>query len=111
MTDQTAGQKKSRRQMLEEFVANKPDNDFSRYALALECMTGGDSRATDLHFRALLERNPDYVPAYLMYGQFLARESRTGEARRVLSTGVQAATRVGNQHARSEMEALLNDLG
>jgi predicted Zn-dependent protease len=110
MSEQTTGQKKSRRQVLEEFVAKKPDDAFSRYSLALECMNSGDSAAADQHFRALLERNPDYVPAYQMYGQQLARESRTDEARQVLSNGIAAATKAGNQHARSEMEALLNDL-
>jgi predicted Zn-dependent protease len=110
MAEQTTGQKKSRRQMLEEFVAKEPDDAFSRYGLALECMNSGDSAAADQHFRALLERNTGYVPAYLMYGQLLLRESRADEARRVLSNGIDAATKAGNQHARSEMEALLNDL-
>jgi predicted Zn-dependent protease len=106
MTDQ----KKTRRQMLEELVLKKPDDAFSRYGLAMECMNSGDPAAADTHFRALLERSPDYVPAYLMYGQFLARESRTVEARQVLSTGIAAAAKKGDQHAGSEMEALLNDL-
>lgn len=107
---ETPAQKKSRRQMLEEFVAQKPDDAFSRYGLALECMNSGDFAAAGQHFGALLERNPGYVPAYLMYGQLLARESRKDEARRVLASGIEAATKAGNQHARSEMEALLNDL-
>ena len=106
MTDQ----KKTRRQMLEEFVSKKPDDAFSVYGLAMECMNSGDTAAADTHFRALLERNADYIPAYLMYGQLLARESRTDEARQILSTGIAAAARKGDQHARSEMEALLNDL-
>jgi len=106
MTDQ----KKTRRQMLEEFVSKKPDDVFSRYGLAMECMNSGDPAAADTHFRALLERHADYIPAYLMYGQLLARESRTGEARQVLSTGIAAATKEGDQHARSEMETLLNEL-
>ena len=96
--------------MLEEFVASKPDDAFSRYGLALECMNNGDPSAADAHFRELLARNADYIPAYLMYGQLLARESRTDEARRVLSNGIAAATKAGNQHARSEMEALLDEL-
>ncbi len=103
-------QNKTRRQMLEEFVASKPDDAFSRYGLALECMNNGDPSAADSHFRELLARNADYIPAYLMYGQLLARESRTDEARRVLSNGIAAATKAGNQHARSEMEALLDEL-
>src|SRR5713226_7604686 len=78
--DAMTDQKKTRRQMLEEFVAEKPDDAFSRYGLAMECMNSGDPTAADTHFRALLERNADYIPAYLMYGQLLARESRTAEA-------------------------------
>jgi Tfp pilus assembly protein PilF len=103
-------QKKTRRQMLEEFVAGKPDDAFSRYGLAMECMNGGDPAAADTHFRALLERNPDYIPAYLMYAQLLARESRPEEAKQVLSTGIAAAAKKGDQHARSEMETLLAEI-
>jgi cytochrome c-type biogenesis protein CcmH/NrfG len=103
-------QKKTRRQVLEEFVAQKPDDAFSRYGLALECMNGGDSAAAIQHFQALLDRHADYVPAYLMFAQLLVRESRAGEAKQVLSNGIPAATRVGNQHARSEMEALLTEI-
>ena len=105
------GPKKTRRQMLEEFVASKPTEAFSRYGLAMECMNGGDVAAANEHFRALLQNNADYVPAYLMYAQMLTRESRTGEAREVLSAGMAAADRKGDQHARSEMETLLGQIG
>lgn len=110
MAEHTSTQKKSRRQMLEEFVAQKPDDAFSRYGLAVECMNSGDTAAADQHFRTLLEQHTAYVPGYLMYGQLLAREARTEEARRILSTGIEAAGKAGNQHARSEMEAFLNEL-
>jgi len=105
-----ANQKKTRRQMLEEFVAKKPDDAFSRYGLAMECMNSGDPTAADIHFRALLERNADYIPAYLMYGQLLARESRVSEAKQILSNGIAAATKKGDQHASSEMVAFLAEL-
>jgi thioredoxin-like negative regulator of GroEL len=103
-------QKKTRRQMLEEFVAKKPNDAFSRYALAMECMNSGDASAANEHFRYLLQQNTDYVPAYLMYAQMLTRESRGEEARQVLSTGIAAADRKGDQHARSEMETLLAEI-
>jgi len=103
-------QKKSRRQMLEEFVATKPDDAFSRYGLAMECMNSGDPTAADQHFRALLQHNAEYVPAYLMYAQLLVRESRGEEARKVLSSGIAAADKKGDQHARSEMEGLLSEI-
>jgi thioredoxin-like negative regulator of GroEL len=103
-------QKKSRRQMLEEFVARKPGDAFSRYGLAMECMNIGDPAAADEHFRALLHSNAEYIPAYLMYAQMLVRESRPAEARTVLSSGIAAAEKKGDQHARSEMETLLSEL-
>jgi thioredoxin-like negative regulator of GroEL len=104
-------QKKTRRQILEEFVSKKPDDAFSRYGLAMECMNSGDPGAADWHFRALLQTNAEYVPAYLMYAQLLVRESRPAEARAVLSSGISAADKKGDQHARSEMETLLLELG
>ena len=103
-------QKKSRRQMLEEFVARKPDDSFSRYGLAMECMNSGDPKSAAEHFRALLQRNQEYVPAYLMYAQLLVRESRPDEARAILSSGIAAAQKKGDDHARSEMETLLSDI-
>ena len=103
-------QKKSRRQMLEEFVARKPDDAFSRYGLAMECMNNGDATAAGEHFRTLLQSSADYVPAYLMYAQLLVRESHHAEARTVLTSGIAAAEKKGDQHARSEMESLLSEI-
>ena len=97
--------------MLEQFVANKPDDAFARYGLAMECMNCGEPTAAEEHFRALLERNMDYVPAYLMYAHLLVRQSRGAEAKKILLSGMEAATKEGNQHARSEMEGLLAQLG
>ena len=96
--------------MLEELVAKKPDDAFARYGLAMECMNAGDSGGADEQFRALLERNADYVPAYLMYAQFLVRESRSQEARKILGAGISAAGKKGDHHARSEMETLLTQI-
>ena len=106
MTDQ----KKSRRQVLEEFVEKSPNDPFARYGLAMECMSGGDAAAAAQQFRVLLEKQADYVPAYLMYGQLLAREARRDEAKEILSQGITAAAKKGDSHAASEMEALLADL-
>lgn len=103
-------QQKTRRQMLEEFVARAPGDPFSRYGLAMELMNSGDPAGADAQFRELLERSPEYVPAYLMYAQFLVRESRSEEAKGRLAAGMAAASRAGNQHALSEMQGLLDEL-
>jgi predicted Zn-dependent protease len=106
MTDQ----KKSRRQKLEEFVAQNPKDTFSRYGLALEFLKEGDKAAAEVQFRTLIENHVDYVPGFQMYAQMLAQDERRAEARSILAAGISAATRVGNAHARSEMEGLLAEL-
>jgi len=106
----TQPQKKTRRQMLEEFVAAKPNDAFARYGLAMECAIAGDAGAADQQFKTLLGAHPDYVAAYFQYGQFLAKNGRTDEARSTLHAGIATASRTGDDHARSEMEAALAEL-
>jgi tetratricopeptide (TPR) repeat protein len=101
---------KTRRQVLEEFAAAHPNDAFARYGLALECAKGGDHEAAIAHLRQLLAEHPDYVAGYQQLGQVLARLARSEEARQALTAGIAAAQRTGNQHARTEMEALLSEL-
>jgi len=107
----TQPQKKSRRQLLEDFVAAKPGDAFARYGLAMECVNSGDAPAADKHFNALLSSHPEYVAGYFQYGQFLAKSGRAEEARSTLTTGISTARRTGDEHARSEMETALAELG
>jgi predicted Zn-dependent protease len=104
-------QSKTRRQKLEEFLAKNPRDAFSRYGVALECVKEGDFASAESHFRALIQSNPDYVPGYQMYAQTLVQNERREDAKSILTQGIQAAIRQGNQHARSEMEGLLAELG
>jgi predicted Zn-dependent protease len=104
-------QNKTRRQKLEEFLVQNPNDAFSRYGIALECLRENDLPAAEAHFKTLLEANPDYVPGYQMYAQTLAQNGRNEEAKSLLNQGIDAASRQGNQHARSEMEGLLSQLG
>jgi len=101
---------KSRREMLEQFVAQKPNDAFARYGLALECAKLGDDSAASEHFRKLLELHPNYVAGYFQFGQLLARVGRMDEARRMLSDGVVVAQKAGDTHARDEMQSALNSL-
>lgn len=106
----TQPQKKSRREILEEFLASKPGDAFARYGLAMECANTGDVSAADQHFRELLGAHPEYVAGYFQHGQLLAKSGRIDEARTTLQTGMDAARRAGDEHARSEMEAALAGL-
>ena len=76
-----------------------------------ECANSGDAPAADQQFKTLIVAHPDYVAAYFQYGQFLARAGRGEEARSTLTAGIATARRTGDDHARSEMEAALAELG
>ncbi len=104
-------QPKTRRQTLEEFAAAHPRDAFALYGLAMECANTGDHPAAIEHFRKLLAAHPDYVAGYFHYGQLLARLARTDEAKQILAAGVAVAQKVGNQHAGTEMQAALAELG
>jgi tetratricopeptide (TPR) repeat protein len=98
---------KSRREMLEQFVAQNPTEAFARYGLALECVKLGDHAAASGHFHKLLETNPDYSAGYFQFGQLLSRLGRLDEARKLLSDGIVVAQKAGDMHARDEMQAAL----
>ena len=104
-------QKKTRRQLLEDFVAKKPDDAFSRYGLAMEFVSEANDADAVREFRELFAVAPKYVPAYHQAGQAFLRLNRMVEAREVLRQGIDMAMKQGDQHAAAEMEELLAGLG
>jgi tetratricopeptide (TPR) repeat protein len=95
---------------LTEILAADPTNAFARYGLAMEHNTQGNPDLALTEFSNLIHYNPDYVPAYQMSAQTLAKLGRTDEAITRLKEGLSAAQRANNAHAAGEMQALLDDL-
>ena len=89
-----------------EILQLDPTNAFARYGLAMEHVNKGNIDAALIEFSTLIQHNPDYVPAYQMSAQTLAKAGRVEEALERLHSGIAAANRTGNQHALAEMEAL-----
>ena len=97
--------------MLKEVLGQNPNDAFARYGLAMEYSKSGQVEDALREFGALLAANPDYTAGYFMAAQMLAREGRDEEARKLLRDGISAAQRTRNQHAQSEMEGMLAELG
>ncbi|MGH9492801.1 MAG: tetratricopeptide repeat protein [Terriglobales bacterium] len=98
-------------EMLTQFLTDNPGDAFARYGLAMEYSKAGQIEAALAEFQKLLGAHPDYTAGYFMAAQTLARVERTNEARKMLKDGIASALRTGNQHAQSEMEAMLQELG
>lgn len=95
---------------LSEILQMDPANSFARYGLAMEYLAQGHPDAALAEFARTIEHNPDYVPAYQMSAQTLAKLNRAEEAVTLLEQGLAAAARTNNAHAASEMQGLLDDL-
>jgi cytochrome c-type biogenesis protein CcmH/NrfG len=96
--------------MLNDILAQNPNDAFARYGLALEFSNQGNLESALMEFQKLLSSNPDYTPGYFMAAQTLAKADRNDEARKMLTDGIASAKRTGNAHAQSEMETMLTDL-
>ncbi|HXZ33095.1 MAG TPA: tetratricopeptide repeat protein [Terriglobales bacterium] len=96
--------------LLTEVLTQNPGDAFARYGLAMEYSKLGEVERALEEFGKLLSSHPDYTAGYFMAAQTLTSANRTDEARRMLVDGIAAARRTGNQHAQSEMTAMLEEL-
>jgi predicted Zn-dependent protease len=96
--------------MLTEILSVNPSDAFARYGLAMEYAGRGEVESALTEFDTLAAAHPDYTAGYFMAAQTLAKVERTEEAKARLALGIASARRTGNQHALSEMQAMLDDL-
>ena len=94
---------KTRREMLEEFLAEDPSDSFSRYALSLELEKEGRDGEAISGLERVIELDPKYVAAYYHLGRLLARAEKTEDARAVYARGLVAASEAGDQRTHSEI--------
>lgn len=96
---------------LRQFLEDNPNDSFARYGLAMEHVRAGNAETALEEFKKLVEINPEYTAAYQMAAQTLMKVGRNGEARSWLERGIACAARTGNAHAKSEMQAMLDEIG
>jgi cytochrome c-type biogenesis protein CcmH/NrfG len=99
-----------RAEMLAELLTQDPNNVLARYGLAMEYSNAGDFSRSLEEFQKLLTANPDYAAGYFMAAQTLVKAKRPEEAKKMLENGIAAAQRKGDNHAQSEMQAMLEEI-
>ncbi|HEX4038039.1 MAG TPA: tetratricopeptide repeat protein [Acidobacteriaceae bacterium] len=95
---------------LSGILEQDPQNAFARYGLAMEYVGRGETAEALREFDRLLADHPEYTAGYFMAAQALARAGRAGEAKQRLVDGMACARKAGNQHALSEIQAMLDEL-
>lgn len=88
-----------------QFLEEDPDDPFVRFALASEYLKAGDLDASLEWFEALARDQPDYVGTYYQLGMLYRRLGREEEALKTFEDGIQAASRINDFHAASELRS------
>ncbi len=96
--------------MLNEILAQNPDDAFARYGLAMEYANRGDVDTALNQFHQLVTVHPDYTAGYQMAGQLLVKAGRIEQAKAQLEAGIASSARSGNSHAGNEMQSLLDEI-
>jgi tetratricopeptide (TPR) repeat protein len=99
-----------RQEALRAMLAQTPDNSFLRYGLALDLAGSGDLEGALGEFEALVARDPDYKAAYFHAGQAAEKLGRKEAARDWYRRGIEVTARLGDEHARSELQGALDML-
>ncbi len=94
-------------EQLQQFIEANPKDPFPRYGLALELKNAGRLEDSERAFSELMNRFPDYTPAYLHAGNVLKELGRREESAKVYRAGVEACVRKRDGHAQGELEAAL----
>jgi len=100
----------NRIEILRGFLEDNPKDSFSRYALALEYVKAGQSEDAVREFETVQKNDPDYVATYFQLGQLYQKLGQPHEAEKTFRTGITAASRAGDEHTKSELEAALEAL-
>jgi tetratricopeptide (TPR) repeat protein len=93
-----------------EFLAQQPQDNFLRHALALEYIKIGEElKAKDL-FIEILTQSPDYIGSYYHLAKVLEKLALREEAIVWYEKGMAAAKLAKEDHAYRELQSAYEDL-
>jgi tetratricopeptide (TPR) repeat protein len=96
-----------RLEALREFLREDPADPFTRFALASEHLKRGEVDEALAHFESLRNDHPDYVGTYYHLAGLYATIGRYADARATYRAGIDVASRLGDVHARAELQSAL----
>ncbi len=100
----------SRVDTLKMILKNEPNDTFTKYALALEYVSDGETDKAEEIFIDLVDNNPDYVAAYYQYGKLLEDRADIERARKIYNQGIFVAASQNDMHTKSELQDAMDNL-
>ncbi len=90
-----------------EFHRLDPEDAFTRFAIGQEYLKSGDSDQALALFEGLVRDHPDYIGTYYHLGKLYMEVGRSDAATNTYRGGIDAATKLGDLHARAELQSAL----
>ena len=95
---------------LQQMLVKEPNDTFLLYGLALEFKKAGAAPEALEYLNRVISLDAGYCYAYHQKGLVYESTGDTKAARQAYRDGIAAATKKGDAHARSEIEAALADI-
>jgi len=95
--------------MLEQFIADDPNDPFNYYALALELAKSDKPQAKKI-FDQLISSHPEYVPSYYQAALLYLELSLNEGAVKIIEQGIIEAKKQSNTKTASELRSLLDEI-
>ena len=95
---------------LEKLLSLDPNDPFVHYGLGQEHANAGDHEQAIACYDKVLELDPEYLYAYFFKGQSLHDSGKAELAKVVILSGIEAAKKINDGHAASELSGLLDSI-
>lgn len=94
----------NRLQTLLKMAADKPEDVFLKYAIALEHVSLNDYEAAEKTFEWLVSKHPNYLPTYYQYGQLLDAREQKEKALKIYTEGIALAATLRDYKTARELQ-------
>lgn len=100
----------SRIDTLKSILNQNPDDEFSKYAIALEYISMNETDNAEKFLKELIQSSPSYLATYYQYGKLLEEKGEIEEARKIYNQGIFVAVSQNDLHTRTELQDALDNL-
>jgi tetratricopeptide (TPR) repeat protein len=99
----------SRIEILQQYLADEPNDPFNLYALAVEYLPSEPLKAKE-YFEQLLAKHPDYLGTYYHAGKLFYSLGETAKGKKTLEEGIALAFAQQKTKALNELRSALNEI-
>ncbi len=93
-----------------DFLERDQDDPFLYYGIALEYLSLKEYSHAEKYFGILMEKYPEYVPAYIQYARLKELVDDMDAAKEIYRRGIDVARMAGDNRAANEMEDFLDGI-